>query len=49
MLAKKIVEMLDEKKAFRESLPMHLDKRKFLFLVEDDIKTIIAEDWEVVK
>jgi len=36
-IAEKIFDRLNEKKALRQSLPMHLDADKFKFMVCDDI------------
>ena len=36
-IAERVVEMLEEKKAFRADLPMHLSRDKFLWLISNDI------------
>ena len=42
-LAKMIVEKLDKRKVFRKDIPKHLDRDKFLFLVEKDVWEVLDE------
>jgi hypothetical protein len=42
-LAESIEEMLHEKGAFRDVLPMHIDRPKFRWIVRHDIQKVIEE------
>lgn len=44
LLAKKITEALEHKKAFKDNLPMHLDRDKFLNCVKDDIDEVLEKE-----
>jgi len=42
--AKRVVKLLDGKKALRTTLPKHLDKKKFMAMLVADVESVLKED-----